>query len=133
MRFFNVSAQAGSECALEEMLVVLLRSGVMPGFVLVNYRVGCVSLELLRKYKHLGRFSGDWLLRVPEFIGPIKAEVEKWDTLLTLFAFTLDQWFGDNVKEAGYILRYFLCSDIQRRLLMRLVCFLRLIDLGKIR
>ncbi|ORX87336.1 hypothetical protein BCR32DRAFT_215454 [Anaeromyces robustus] len=115
----NVSSQASSEMALEEMLNKLIKLWNDTEFQIQPYRdykdvflligVEEIQTQLEDSQVTIATIKGS------RHIGPIKNEVEKWDKQLTLFADTLDAWLNCQ-RNWRYLESIFSAPDIQRQL-----------------
>ena len=115
----NISSQASSEMALEEMLNKLIKLWNDTEFQIQPYRdykdvfllIGIeeIQTQLEDSQVTIATIKGS------RHIGPIKNEVEKWDKQLTLFADTLDAWLNCQ-RNWRYLESIFSAPDIQRQL-----------------
>ncbi|KAJ3267030.1 Dynein heavy chain 6, axonemal [Chytriomyces hyalinus] len=115
----NVSSQAGSEAALEEMLVKVVKNWSEAEFAVINYR-DSKDVFILGSVEDIQALLEDSQVTIAtikssRFIGPIKSEVEKWDRQLLLFAETLDAWITCQ-RNWLYLESIFSAPDIQRQL-----------------
>ncbi|KAJ3226918.1 Dynein heavy chain 6, axonemal [Clydaea vesicula] len=115
----TVSAQAGSEAALEEMLSKVVRTWNDVEFTVINYR-DAKDVFILGAVDDIQTFLEDSQVTIAtikgsRFIGPIKTEVDKWDKQLSLFSETLDAWLVCQ-RNWLYLESIFSAPDIQRQL-----------------
>ncbi|KAI8619311.1 dynein heavy chain and region D6 of dynein motor-domain-containing protein [Chytriomyces sp. MP71] len=115
----NISSQAGSEAALEEMLLKVVKNWSEAEFVVISYR-DAKDIFILGSVEDIQALLEDSQVTIStikssRFIGPIKAEVEKWDRQLALFADTLDAWLTCQ-RNWLYLESIFSAPDIQRQL-----------------
>ncbi|KAJ3281611.1 Dynein heavy chain 6, axonemal [Borealophlyctis nickersoniae] len=115
----NISSQAGSEAALEEMLGKVLKNWNEAEFVVAPYR-DAKDVFILGSVEDIQTLLEDSQVTVAtikgsRFIGPIKSEVDRWDKQLTLFAETLDAWLTCQ-RNWLYLESIFSAPDIQRQL-----------------
>ncbi|KAJ3093097.1 Dynein heavy chain 6, axonemal [Quaeritorhiza haematococci] len=115
----NISSQAGSEAALEEMLTKVVKAWNEAEFILAPYR-DAKDVFILGTVEDIQTLLEDSqvtlaTIKGSRFIGPIKPEVEKWDKMLSLFADTLDAWLTCQ-RNWLYLESIFSAPDIQRQL-----------------
>ncbi|KAJ3347122.1 Dynein heavy chain 6, axonemal [Entophlyctis luteolus] len=115
----NVSSQAGSEAALEEMLGKVVRNWNEAEFVVLNYR-DAKDVFILGTVEDIQTLLEDSQVTIAtikssRFIGPIKVEVDRWDKQLALFTETLDAWLTCQ-RNWLYLESIFSAPDIQRQL-----------------
>ncbi|KAJ3032226.1 Dynein heavy chain 6, axonemal [Rhizophlyctis rosea] len=115
----NVSAQAGSEAALEEMLGKVIKNWNEAEFIAAPYR-DAKDVFILGSVEDIQTLLEDSQVTIAtikgsRFIGPIKAEVDRWDKQLSLFAETLDAWLTCQ-RNWLYLESIFSAPDIQRQL-----------------
>ncbi|KAJ3216110.1 Dynein heavy chain 6, axonemal [Dinochytrium kinnereticum] len=115
----NISSQAGSEAALEEMLQKVVKIWSEAEFIVASYR-DSKDVFILGSVEDIQTLLEDSQVTIAtikgsRFIGPIKAEVERWDKQLTLFAETLDAWLTCQ-RNWLYLESIFSAPDIQRQL-----------------
>ncbi|KAJ3111652.1 Dynein heavy chain 6, axonemal [Phlyctochytrium bullatum] len=115
----NISSQAGSEAALEEMLQRVVRIWNEAEFAVINYR-DSKDVFILGSVEDIQTLLEDSqvtlaTIKGSRFIGPIRAEVERWDKMLSLFAETLDAWLTCQ-RNWLYLESIFSAPDIQRQL-----------------
>ncbi|KAI9203256.1 dynein heavy chain and region D6 of dynein motor-domain-containing protein [Polychytrium aggregatum] len=115
----NVSAQAGSEAALEEMLGRVVKLWNEAEFIVISYR-DSKDVFILGAIDDIQTLLEDSQVTIAtikssRFIGPIKAEVERWDKQLSLFAETLEAWMTCQ-RNWLYLESIFSAPDIQRQL-----------------
>jgi dynein heavy chain len=114
-----VSSQAGSEAALDEMLSRIVKLWNDAEFIVVPYR-DIKDVFILGTVEDIQTLLEDSQVTIAtikssRFIGPIKAEVERWDKMLNLFAETLDAWLVCQ-RNWLYLESIFSAPDIQRQL-----------------
>jgi dynein heavy chain len=115
----NISSQASSEMALEEMLNKLIKLWNDTEFQIQPYRdykdvfllIGIeeIQTQLEDSQVTIATIKGS------RHMGPIKNEVERWDKQLSLFADTLDAWLNCQ-RNWRYLESIFSAPDIQRQL-----------------
>ncbi|KAI9095538.1 hypothetical protein DFS34DRAFT_182154 [Phlyctochytrium arcticum] len=115
----NVSGQAGSESALEEMLGKVVKNWNEAEFIVVAYR-DAKDVFILGTVEDIQTLLEDSQVTIAtikgsRFIGPIRTEVERWDKQLTLFAETLEAWMTCQ-RNWLYLESIFSAPDIQRQL-----------------
>ncbi|KAI8818687.1 dynein heavy chain and region D6 of dynein motor-domain-containing protein [Fimicolochytrium jonesii] len=115
----NVSSQAGSEAALEEMLGKVVKTWNEVEFVVAAYR-DAKDVFILGSVEDVQTLLEDSQVTIAtikssRFIGPIRAEVERWDKQLSLFTETLDAWLTCQ-RNWLYLESIFSAPDIQRQL-----------------
>ncbi|KAJ3052746.1 Dynein heavy chain 6, axonemal [Rhizophlyctis rosea] len=115
----NISAQAGSEAALEEMLGKVVKNWNEAEFIVAPYR-DAKDVFILGAVEDIQTLLEDSQVTVAtikgsRFIGPIKQEVDRWDKQLNLFAETLDAWLTCQ-RNWLYLESIFSAPDIQRQL-----------------
>ncbi|KAJ3192063.1 Dynein heavy chain 6, axonemal [Irineochytrium annulatum] len=115
----NVSSQASSEAALEEMLGKVVKIWTEAEFAVINYR-DSKDVFILGSVEDIQTLMEDSQVTIAtikgsRFLGPIKNEVDKWDKQLTLFAETLDAWLICQ-RNWLYLESIFSAPDIQRQL-----------------
>ncbi|KAJ3027001.1 UNVERIFIED_CONTAM: Dynein heavy chain 6, axonemal, partial [Siphonaria sp. JEL0065] len=115
----NISSQAGSEAALEEMLAKVVKNWNEAEFIVINYR-DSKDVFILGTVEDIQTLLEDSQVTVAtikssRFIGPIKGEVDKWDRQLALFSETLDAWLTCQ-RNWLYLESIFSAPDIQRQL-----------------
>lgn len=115
----QVSSQAGSEAALEEMLSKIVKAWNELEFIIISYR-DSKDVFILGPVDDIQTLLEDSQVTIAtikgsRFIGPIKQEVEKWDKQLSLFADTLDAWLVCQ-RNWLYLESIFSAPDIQRQL-----------------
>ncbi|TPX36228.1 hypothetical protein SmJEL517_g01545 [Synchytrium microbalum] len=115
----QVSSQASSETALEEMLARVVKAWNDCEFLIINYR-DAKDVFILGSVEDVEALLEDSLVTVAtvkssRFIGPIRNEVERTDRALQLFAETLEEWL---TCQRGwlYLESIFSAPDIQRQL-----------------
>ena len=115
----NISGQAGSESALEEMLTRIVKLWNEAEFVVAPYR-DYKDVFILGSVEDIQTLLEDSLVTIAtikgsRFIGPIKTEVDKWDKQINLFAESLDAWLTCQ-RNWLYLESIFSAPDIQRQL-----------------
>ncbi|KAI9333548.1 dynein heavy chain and region D6 of dynein motor-domain-containing protein [Obelidium mucronatum] len=115
----NISSQAGSEAALEEMLAKVVKNWNEAEFIVIGYR-DSKDVYILGTVEDIQTLLEDSQVTVAtikssRFIGPIKGEVDKWDRQLALFSETLDAWLTCQ-RNWLYLESIFSAPDIQRQL-----------------
>ncbi|KAJ3101998.1 Dynein heavy chain 6, axonemal [Phlyctochytrium planicorne] len=115
----NISSQAGSEAALEEMLQKVVKIWNEAEFIVASYR-DSKDVFILGSVEDIQTLLEDSQVTIAtikgsRFIGPIKVEVERWDKQLCLFAETLDAWLTCQ-RNWLYLESIFSAPDIQRQL-----------------
>ncbi|KAI9224248.1 dynein heavy chain and region D6 of dynein motor-domain-containing protein [Blastocladiella britannica] len=115
----NISAQAASEAALEEMLQKIIRLWADTDFIVLPYRDN-KDVFILGGVEDIQTVLDDSqvtlaTIKASRHLGPIKSEVEKWDKQLTLFADTLEAWTVCQ-RNWLYLEPIFSAPDIQRQL-----------------
>ncbi|ORY38879.1 hypothetical protein BCR33DRAFT_853838 [Rhizoclosmatium globosum] len=115
----NISSQAGSEAALEEMLAKVVKIWNEAEFIVISYR-DAKDVFILGTVEDIQTLLEDSQVTIAtikssRFIGPIKGEVEKWDRSLALFAETLEAWLTCQ-RNWLYLESIFSAPDIQRQL-----------------
>ncbi|KAJ1555299.1 Dynein heavy chain 6, axonemal, partial [Nowakowskiella sp. JEL0078] len=115
----NISSQAGSEAALEEMLGKVVKTWNDAEFIVINYRDN-KDVFILGAIDDIQTMLEDSQVTIAtikssRFIGPIRGEVEKWDKQLNLFSETLDAWMVCQ-RNWLYLESIFSAPDIQRQL-----------------
>ncbi|KAJ3183889.1 Dynein heavy chain 6, axonemal [Geranomyces variabilis] len=115
----NISSQAGSESALEEMLGKVVKTWSEAEFVVVSYR-DAKDVFILGSVEDVQTLLEDSQVTIAtikgsRFIGPIRTEVERWDKQLSLFSETLDAWLTCQ-RNWLYLESIFSAPDIQRQL-----------------
>ncbi|KAI8850637.1 hypothetical protein BC829DRAFT_441991 [Chytridium lagenaria] len=115
----NISSQAGSEAALEEMLAKVVKTWNEAEFLVIGYR-DSKDVFILGSIDDIQTLLEDSQVTIAtikgsRFIGPIKAEIERWDKQLSLFADTLDAWLTCQ-RNWLYLESIFSAPDIQRQL-----------------
>ncbi|KNC97013.1 uncharacterized protein SPPG_09508 [Spizellomyces punctatus DAOM BR117] len=115
----NVSSQAGSEAALEEMLGKVIKNWNEAEFIVASYR-DAKDVFILGTVDDIQTLLEDSQVTIAtikgsRFIGPIRTEVDRWDKQLTLFAETLDAWLTCQ-RNWLYLESIFSAPDIQRQL-----------------
>ena len=115
----TISAQAGSEASLEEMLSKVVKIWNEAEFIVTPYRDN-KDVFILGTVEDIQTLLEDSqvtiaTIRGSRFIGPIKAEVEKWEKMLSLFSETLEEWMNCQ-RNWLYLESIFSAPDIQRQL-----------------
>ncbi|KAI9002652.1 dynein heavy chain and region D6 of dynein motor-domain-containing protein [Gaertneriomyces semiglobifer] len=115
----NVSSQAGSEAALEEMLGKVVKNWNEAEFVLAPYRES-KDVFILGTVEDIQTLLEDSQVTIAtikgsRFMGPIRSEVERWDKQLLLFSETLEAWLTCQ-RTWLYLESIFSAPDIQRQL-----------------
>ncbi|KAI9363382.1 dynein heavy chain and region D6 of dynein motor-domain-containing protein [Zopfochytrium polystomum] len=115
----NVSSQAGSEAALEEMLGKVVKSWNEAEFTVATYR-DAKDVFILGTVEDIQTLLEDCQVTIStikssRFIGPIKGEVDRWDKQLSLFSETLEAWLICQ-RNWLYLESIFSAPDIQRQL-----------------
>ncbi|KAI8907759.1 dynein heavy chain and region D6 of dynein motor-domain-containing protein [Powellomyces hirtus] len=115
----NISSQAGSESALEEMLGKVVKTWSEAEFVVAAYREA-KDVFILGSVEDVQTLLEDSQVTIAtikgsRFIGPIRTEVERWDKQLGLFSETLDAWLNCQ-RNWLYLESIFSAPDIQRQL-----------------
>ncbi|KAJ3105519.1 Dynein heavy chain 6, axonemal [Phlyctochytrium planicorne] len=115
----NISSQAGSEAALEEMLAKVVKTWNEAEFLVIGYR-DSKDVFILGSIDDIQTLLEDSQVTIAtikgsRFIGPIKSEIERWDKQLSLFADTLDAWLTCQ-RNWLYLESIFSAPDIQRQL-----------------
>ncbi|KAJ3023365.1 Dynein heavy chain 6, axonemal [Thoreauomyces humboldtii] len=115
----NISSQAGSESALEEMLGKVVKTWSEAEFVVAAYR-DAKDVFILGSVEDVQTLLEDSQVTVAtikgsRFIGPIRTEVDRWDKQLGLFSETLDAWLTCQ-RNWLYLESIFSAPDIQRQL-----------------
>ncbi|ORZ39411.1 dynein heavy chain and region D6 of dynein motor-domain-containing protein [Catenaria anguillulae PL171] len=115
----QISAQAASEAALEEMLQKIVRTWADTDFIVLPYRDnkdvfilgGVEDIQTILEDSQVTLAT----IKASRFLGPIKSDVEKWDKMLTLFSDTLEAWMVCQ-RNWLYLEPIFSAPDIQRQL-----------------
>ncbi|KAJ3321819.1 Dynein heavy chain 6, axonemal [Boothiomyces sp. JEL0866] len=115
----HISSQAGSEAALDEMLTKVVKLWNDAEFIVTPYR-DIKDVFILGTVEEIQTLLEDSQVTIAtikgsRFIGPIKAEVERWDKMLSLFSETLDAWLICQ-RNWLYLESIFSAPDIQRQL-----------------
>ncbi|KAI9348792.1 dynein heavy chain and region D6 of dynein motor-domain-containing protein [Zopfochytrium polystomum] len=115
----QISSQAGSEAALEEMLTKVVRLWSETEFIVLPYR-DSKDVFILGSVEDIQTQLEDSQVTIAtikssRFIGPIKSEVERWDKQLSLFSETLEAWLICQ-RNWLYLESIFSAPDIQRQL-----------------
>ncbi|KAJ3068328.1 Dynein heavy chain 6, axonemal [Podochytrium sp. JEL0797] len=115
----NISAQAASEAALEEMLLKVVKNWNEAEFIIAGYR-DSKDVFILGTVEDIQTLLEDSQVTIStikssRFIGPIKNDVDKWDRQLALFAETLEAWLNCQ-RNWLYLESIFSAPDIQRQL-----------------
>lgn len=115
----QISSQASGEATLEEMLAKMAKTWAETEFIVLPYR-DYKEVYILGGVDEIQTLLEDSVVTVAtikssRFIGPIKAEVERWDKQLALFGETLDQWMTCQ-RSWLYLESIFNAPDIQRQL-----------------
>ncbi|KAJ3111626.1 Dynein heavy chain 6, axonemal [Phlyctochytrium bullatum] len=115
----NISSQAGSEAALEEMLSKVVKTWNEAEFLVIGYRES-KDVFILGSIDDIQALLEDSQVTIAtikgsRFIGPIKSEIDRWDKQLSLFADTLDAWLTCQ-RNWLYLESIFSAPDIQRQL-----------------
>ncbi|KAJ3215607.1 Dynein heavy chain 6, axonemal [Dinochytrium kinnereticum] len=115
----NISSQAGSEAALEEMLAKVVKTWNEAEFLVIGYR-DSKDVFILGSIDDIQTLLEDSQVTIAtikgsRFIGPIKAEIDRWDKQLSLFADTLEAWLNCQ-RNWLYLESIFSAPDIQRQL-----------------
>ena len=115
----QISSQASSESALEEMLSKVVKAWNELEFIIINYR-DSKDVFILGSIDDIQTLLEDSQVTIAtikgsRFIGPIKLDVERWDKQLSLFGDTLDSWLVCQ-RNWLYLESIFSAPDIQRQL-----------------
>ncbi|KAH9277041.1 hypothetical protein BASA83_000559 [Batrachochytrium salamandrivorans] len=115
----SISSQADSEAALEEMLARVFKNWSEAEFIVTPYRDN-KDVFILGSVEDIQTLLEDSqviisTIKRSRFIGPIRAEVERWDKQLILFSETLDSWLTCQ-RNWLYLESIFSSPDIQRQL-----------------
>ncbi|TPX75806.1 hypothetical protein CcCBS67573_g02914 [Chytriomyces confervae] len=115
----NISGQASSEAALEEMLSKVVKLWSDTEFIVLPYR-DSKDVFILGAIDDIQTALEDSqvtisTIKASRFVGPIKTEVERWDRQLQLFSETLDAWMICQ-RNWLYLESIFSAPDIQRQL-----------------
>ncbi|KAI8620571.1 dynein heavy chain and region D6 of dynein motor-domain-containing protein [Chytriomyces sp. MP71] len=115
----NISGQASSESALEEMLSKIVKLWSDTEFIVLPYR-DSKDVFILGAIDDIQTALEDSqvtiaTIKASRFVGPIKSEVERWDRQLQLFSETLDAWMICQ-RNWLYLESIFSAPDIQRQL-----------------
>ncbi|KAL7754337.1 hypothetical protein RI367_000318 [Sorochytrium milnesiophthora] len=114
-----IAAQASSEAALEEMLQKVVKLWAEAEFIVLPYRDtkdvfilgGIEDIQTLLEDSQVTIAT----LKASRHLGPIKADVEKWDHQLVLFSETMEAWMTCQ-RNWLYLESIFSAPDIQRQL-----------------